>query len=81
MLGNLAACGMVLVSHPKYMPGFGSTGMHWGPDQRGCGQRDQRVIVESGHWVAEESPSAVASAVRHLLESDFRSDAASRPVM
>lgn len=31
MLGNLAACGMVLVSHPKCTPGFGSTGMHWGP--------------------------------------------------
>lgn len=42
---------------------------------------DQMVIANSGHWVAEENPGAVAAAIRRLLESDSESDAASKPVL
>jgi NAD(P)H dehydrogenase (quinone) len=38
MLGNLAACGLTLVTYPKTTPGFNQHGMHWGPHFRITGE-------------------------------------------
>ena len=70
MLGNLAACGMTLVTFPKTTPGFQTHGMHWGPHFRITGPdmvaRSPEEVAEAGRAAAFHHGANVARVALRL---------------
>ncbi len=70
MLGNLAACGLTLVTFPKNSPGFGRHGMHWGPHFRITGEdmvpRPPEDVAAEGRDAALAHGQNIARAAARL---------------
>ena len=70
MLGNLAACGLTLVTFPKTTPGFQRHGMHWGPHFRITGEdmapREPEAVAKEGRDAAFAHGQNVARVAARL---------------